>query len=290
MTGLVDQLQADALDHNVPVSTLLRKVKVSAAKLGLQNTLTWVDHELNGYRTVHGDDLPQYRRGHGIPIAQDEFGRWVPMQFADSEMEAQISMAYLKEPVSNYEELLRHDSGTFDLPVDSALVNALGNAFGVHIVAMRTKISRGQIHGIVQHVRNLVLDWSLELAQAGITGRGLGFTDKERDRANISHISIGSFTGSLNTGNARGDGSKIMQTYTHVANDMPAIADLIAAVQDQVDDTAQKEAIIAAAQQIAGAQDKPSMLAGYERLLSAAANHMTVIAPFLPAIGSMLAS
>ena len=35
MASLIEQIQRDALDRTVPVSTLLRRVKLAAAKLGL---------------------------------------------------------------------------------------------------------------------------------------------------------------------------------------------------------------------------------------------------------------
>jgi AbiTii len=287
--GLIEQLQSDALDHDVPVSTLLGKVKVCAARLALADALAWVDAELNGY-DCDGDDLPAYRRSQGITKAQDRYGRWVPMQFDDSNMARKISTIYFVEPVSSYEELLRSDSNTFAVRVDEGLVNALGSAFGVDIVAMQNIFSRSAIASIIQRVRNLVLDWSLELARAGITGDGMSFSANERKRADSAHISIGTFTGSFNTGDAAGAGATICQSYSATANDIPAIIDLIAAVRANVTEASERDAIVDAATQIAEARDKPTMLKGYERLLSAAANHMTIITPFLPAIGQMLAS
>jgi hypothetical protein len=49
MTSLIEQIQRAALDPNIPVSTLLRQVKLAAAKLQLGETEDWVEKELNGY-------------------------------------------------------------------------------------------------------------------------------------------------------------------------------------------------------------------------------------------------
>ena len=35
MSGLIEGIQRDALDHSVPISSLLRKVKAAASKLNL---------------------------------------------------------------------------------------------------------------------------------------------------------------------------------------------------------------------------------------------------------------
>lgn len=45
---MVLQLQSEALNHSVPVLQLLRKAKVIASKLGLEDALVWIDRELDG--------------------------------------------------------------------------------------------------------------------------------------------------------------------------------------------------------------------------------------------------
>lgn len=289
MPGLVEQLQADALDQNVSVSSLLGKVKVCAVRLGLQDALDWVRHETYGYNDFDGDDLPSYRIGFGITSAQDEFGRWMPIQIEDPELANKIAKVYFKDAVGAFEELLKNKTGEYVCPLSPHLVSALSNAYGVNIVAMRNKVSRGALTTIVATVRDMVLDWSLELSRARITGEGMSFTADERIRATGAHISIGSFHGTFSAGDASGAGALISQTYTSLSNDVPAITELVAAVRAVVGDQAEREAIVQAAQDIAAAPDKGAMLKAYERLLSAAANHMTVIAPFLPALGQMLA-
>jgi len=47
--GLITEIQREAIDSTSSVSGLLRKVKLAAAKLKLDNLATWVDLELNGY-------------------------------------------------------------------------------------------------------------------------------------------------------------------------------------------------------------------------------------------------
>ncbi|MDB5479306.1 MAG: hypothetical protein JWO83_359 [Caulobacteraceae bacterium] len=48
-TSLVEQLQQDALDPTTSVSNLLRKVKLTAVKLGQGEVAAWVDMELHGF-------------------------------------------------------------------------------------------------------------------------------------------------------------------------------------------------------------------------------------------------
>jgi AbiTii-like protein len=42
---IVEQIQHDALDPKIPVSSLLRRVKFAAAKLGLGSVESWVGYD-----------------------------------------------------------------------------------------------------------------------------------------------------------------------------------------------------------------------------------------------------
>ena len=59
------------------------------------------------------------------------------------------------------------------------------------VVVMRT-----QLLAILTQVRNEILKWSIELEEKGILGRGLKFTDKEKQSAmSINNYNIGNFQG-----------------------------------------------------------------------------------------------
>src|SRR4051812_11079501 len=72
---LLEQIQRDAIDPNVRVSDLLRRVKLAAAKLDLGAVEDWVDHELNGYKA----EVPAYREVHGYLMAFNPFRGWIPV-------------------------------------------------------------------------------------------------------------------------------------------------------------------------------------------------------------------
>jgi hypothetical protein len=70
MPSMIEQIQRDAVDDRVPVSTLLRKMKLAAAKLGLGTIEDWVQSELNGY----DGPVPEYRMVRGQPMSQKRLG------------------------------------------------------------------------------------------------------------------------------------------------------------------------------------------------------------------------
>jgi hypothetical protein len=56
---LLRELQKDALDPSVDITTLLRKARVLAARLNNPDFVAWIQHELNGY--PEQANLPKYR-------------------------------------------------------------------------------------------------------------------------------------------------------------------------------------------------------------------------------------
>jgi hypothetical protein len=196
MTGLVEQLQADAVDPNVPVSTLLRKVKVAAVKLGRSDTLQWVQNELEGYASI--DDLPEYRKGSGNTVAWNPYHGWQHIHFPNAGIADAISKVAFFEPIANYEAALAGENDGFKIPLSNEIVSTINESLNVPVPRISNSIPRGLLVRIVERVRDLVLNWALELQRIGITGDGLGFTASERQAAQGAHISIGTFHGSFN--------------------------------------------------------------------------------------------
>jgi hypothetical protein len=98
MAGLVEQLQADALDQSISVSTLLRKVKVAAVKLRLPQTVDWADHELNGYT----ETFPPYRLMRGRCMGFSPYHGWSVVGGKAEIVEA-LSQRAVGEPISSLE-------------------------------------------------------------------------------------------------------------------------------------------------------------------------------------------
>ena len=58
-------------------------------------------------------------------------------------------------------------------------------------------VGHAQLYGILEAVRNRVLEWSLELEAKGIMGEGLTFTKDEVEKATHVTYHIGTFSGVL---------------------------------------------------------------------------------------------
>ncbi|RDU95260.1 hypothetical protein DWV00_30210 [Trinickia dinghuensis] len=80
------------------------------------------------------------------------------------------------------EPLLADDSNRLTLPYPFELEKGLRELFDTDF-QFSMKLSRGNVVGIFDAVRNLTLEWSLELEKAGVLGENMAFTITEKMEA-----------------------------------------------------------------------------------------------------------
>jgi hypothetical protein len=180
MPSIVQELQRDAIDNNVDVSTLLRKALVVATKLHLEEFRQWVTLELEGYRRV---SVPEYRKIQGqVVLVHPRFGRR-PMMFDDPAMGYSVTAHEMRAPIGPLCDLLRSESSTFKLDFPPALQSLLVAPFFDAPGVPSLEIGRASIEMVLDAVRNAILKWSLRLEEDGVSGEGLSFTAGEIDIA-----------------------------------------------------------------------------------------------------------
>jgi hypothetical protein len=153
--GLIHEIQREAVISGSSVSSLLRKIKLAAAKLKLPKIEEWVEHELTGYRD-------------------------------------------------------QTTEGVFHLAFSPTKLEIFNQMFGCNTPRAGVDIPTGVVAHAIETVRNLVLDWSIAMEKAGVSGEGISFSNDEREKAQsasaIFHIgSIGTVTGNLGVANVSGD-------------------------------------------------------------------------------------
>jgi hypothetical protein len=207
MSGLIEEIQRDALSTNVPIDALLRRVKLAAAKLQLSSLEAWVEQELNGYN----GEVPAYRKIVGEPTAWNPFRGWIPVFSEDERFMDLISEAPLRDPVGTLQDLINNNSGgrlQFPLPV--GLVASINQITDFQTSRMAIRFGRGSIVSIIDTVRNKVLDWAIEMERRGVLGHGMSFDPQEKIQARNAMTtfnigSIGNFVGNMGAGNSSGD-------------------------------------------------------------------------------------
>lgn len=203
MASFVEELQRDALNSKIKVSDLLRKAKAIAVKLELPELEKWTDNELNGYE---GYAVPSYRIFVGQVQGEDPY--WKPVRFANAETEETFSKQTVGDRVAEMESIVAQTKTLrVYFPLTPETKKQLSKSIRTS-ADFRIETNTSTIAGILDAIRNTVLDWSLRLEKAGVKGEGLSFSNDERKKAhetqavyNIGRIET--FTGNMGSGSGR---------------------------------------------------------------------------------------
>ncbi|WP_295977969.1 hypothetical protein [uncultured Variovorax sp.] len=230
MTGLVLDLQRDALDSSVPVGALLRKASVISRKLDLKDVDDWIGFELGGYVDT---TVPEFRKGQGEVKAWNPFNGWIPIIMADTQTAELFNSRYIAQSIFELEDLLANGSGQLILkypPKQQALLMQLMELQLQPVL----HIPRQAILRVIQTVRDRVLNLALDWEKRGILGEGLRFTSAEKANANaISYTTI-NHIGEMHNSQLQQHSSGAQTLHAGDAKALIALADAVSAVAGQL--------------------------------------------------------
>ncbi len=176
ISGLLEDLARD----DVSLTECLRKARLAAARLKLDNIAEWIDLELKGYGATA--NLPAYRLKEGLPLAYNPYHGWQPIQSADREFLEKISKAPIGSPIGVIENDARRKPGHLEFGLPAAVRSAISQSLNFP-ASVRLWLSPNTPLEIVEAVRNLLTDWCLELERSGIIGEGLAFGEADQRAA-----------------------------------------------------------------------------------------------------------
>jgi hypothetical protein len=187
---LILQIQQAALNSDSSLTEALRKAKLACTKLGLTDFGNWVELELNGYMDKPTDALPKYRKLRGTPEAYNPYRGWEPIIFLSTEDKASCDFAPIGMSVPAIEVWFRNgrSPGAFEFPYPPEHANEIRAALkfqgNLHI-----KLDTSAFANILNAVRNILLEWTIEMEKQGVLGTDLMFTadDREKSAAVTAH-------------------------------------------------------------------------------------------------------
>lgn len=231
MSGLVLELQADALNRTVHVSDLLRKALVVSRKLGVKHIEDWLEKELRGYGPE--DEIPSYREVRGSIKVWNPYHGWQPLNFHDAEMGEKLSQRSITQPIGELDEInARKSGGHLEVPFPEHIKNRLMALMEVPLNPT-LHIAYTEVTGILDAARNSVLNFALELEEQGILGDGMSFSKEEKTAASqvTYHVTnnIGSMQNSQIQQNSQGN-----QSFT-AGSDLTHILSFIHELKNKVD-------------------------------------------------------
>jgi len=176
MSALLKEIQSDAVNAAAPISNVLRKCAVLAAQLKNDALRDWSFNELNGYPD---GDVPIYRRLPSVAQANMRVGAWehkgtpLASMIMPEPLQDRATSLEFRQPIAALQALVSDGDNTglvmIPWPGDLVLwVQKEGKfAKGAHVVihAIWQSVSTAAIVGIIDTVRNRVLEFSLRLGQ-----------------------------------------------------------------------------------------------------------------------------
>jgi hypothetical protein len=197
MKSLVLELQSDALNPSVRVSDLVRKALVVSTKLNIPELRDWCQNELTGYREA---TVPRYRKITGEIKAFNPYQGWMPVRFQSVELAETLAEQNVGTAVGEIEHLLVSEKdGVLVMNFPGKLAEQLfSSSRGYELgIVPQLVIQHSILSGILDSVRNNILEWSLRLEQSGIIGEGMTFSREEKEKAAGVTYNINSFQGVL---------------------------------------------------------------------------------------------
>ncbi len=169
------------------VSDLLRIAYTVARKLKVDKFASWAKQELDGYQSIDNSVIPEYRIVRGQLRGLNPYRGWIPAVIPDDNFAHTVESTVLFESVPEIEHLLSNNNGTLQKPLPHAASATLSKFF--HMETQFTLIiERSALEGILQDIRQRVLEWALQLEEEGILGDGVQFSDEEKRTAQGSTV------------------------------------------------------------------------------------------------------
>lgn len=188
MKPLVLQFQEDLVSGQKPIGDLLRMAKMIAVKLGQEDLCEWFDHELKGYPTDAA--LPHYRfvSGGQLEFQDPHFG-WCQAVVSS------MSEFPIRGPITELAVFTPKDHFYVTPFRKYPLIDEDGNSEPIMRYPQRIEFPIATILGMVEGVKDKLVDWSVELEKQGILGKDMSFREDEKASAKSLVFNIGSMSG-----------------------------------------------------------------------------------------------
>lgn len=233
MTSLVLELQRDALDKSVSTGDLLRKALVVARKLKVTDIVEWISNELNGY--PEGAEVPEYRKLRGELKVHNPYHGWVPLMISNAKHADILSKRGTSQSVSELDQIANGDGDLVYVRLPRSIEQSLMKGMELPLEPA-VILSKSQIHGLLDRVRNTVLEWGLGLEEQGVTGEGMSFSAEEQRQAssltfNVSHL--GNLIGSMHDSQFQQGTHASTQSYSK-SLDLDGVARVIGELRERM--------------------------------------------------------
>ena len=233
MKSIVLELRHDALNRDISITDLLRKSYVVAKKLKIKTLEKWLQNELEGYDEQ--SEIPKYRVITGEVKAWDPSHGWQPIYFEETEIAEAVLKRDNNQRIAEIENLLSTvtEKGiSLHMPFAPKQQNTICKAIGykTQVTLMTTK--SGLVR-ILDAVRNIVLNWTLQLEEDGILGEGMSFSENEKTQVEKLSYNVNNFYGEVTGSQIQQSSVDSSQTQKMQAIDKNNINEFISRLKEE---------------------------------------------------------
>jgi hypothetical protein len=170
---LIKRLQADIIDHNIPLSSILLTAKILAHHLKNEELKRWVKSEMDGY--TDQALLPDYRIFQTAPIATTSNGAWrrtgdlIPTFIFPEDLQERLCNCKIGEGIFSLEEYSKRPDGV-KLQFSGNVISLADRYFSqandgyYHIEELHQYVSSATFGQILATSRSRLQDFILELS------------------------------------------------------------------------------------------------------------------------------
>lgn len=194
MGKIVVELQKDIIEKRLDDISILRKAKLIASKLDLIEFEKWINFELKGYEKYN--DIPEYRKVFGEIKAYNPCYGLIPVVMS-SEISKKLNNRKLFNSIGELISLSKCND-MIKIALTSEISEALSDddvTFPCYFV-----FSKNSILGIIENIKNYLLEWCLKLEKDGILGDDFEFNESEKEKAKQVSQQV-NYYGTVVTGN-----------------------------------------------------------------------------------------
>lgn len=200
MSSIVIDIQKDIIDSSKSVSDILRQSFILARKLKILDFEKWIGNELNGYKDA---EIPEYRHVRGTIKGWNPYNGWIPVIIQDQNLQKQMTNTIIAQSIPELEDLVSDPKGQ----LHAQLPDSFGDLTG-HYTRYIEEIGKSSVRGIIEKVKNIIMEWILKLEEDGILGADMSFTEEEMKIADKNNYTVNNFFGDIS-------GSQIQQNSNH---------------------------------------------------------------------------
>ena len=226
---LMDDIKSALTNDSASLSNTLRKAKILATTMRLSEFREWVDYELGGYPKQ--SEVPAYRvlRTQSVGQFSGPFGSGasnviLPTSNLPSELRDLVDTLTMRQGVGQLEALHTDDvAHRWPSELVTLARPLMKMSDGMELIDARRPISSSAISGILDQVKNKLLDFLLSLEENHITVESMSSTKSDTARArNLFNVNI------YGSGNIVASGENVHQHSTSVkAGDLGSLLNFL---------------------------------------------------------------